>query len=164
MQSFVSSTFSGCVKVPALQGVLGSHSLTDLSQLPVTMTLTSGQYSTQRMGASCVPTIVSTQRRKYGTVKKNTVHLTLTGSTQFSGDIIDRHTLICIQVVGFQLRVQASAPSMCRVLQQKRYLTQTYSLTRGGPHHFDLHFTLFVEMYFNNIVKVDNSAFKKWSN
>lgn len=163
MQSFVSSTFSGCVKVPALQGVLGSHSLTDLSQLPVTMTLTSGQYSTQRMGASCVPTIVSTQRRKYGTVKKNTVHLTLTGSTQFSGDI-DRHTLICIQVVGFQLRVQASAPSMCRVLQEKRYLTQTCSLTRGGPHHFDLHFTLFVEMYFNNIVKVDNSAFKKWSN
>ena len=67
IQSFDSSTFSGCVKVPALQGVLGSHSLTDLSQLPVTMTLTSGQYSTQRMGASCVPTIVSTHKGdKYG--------------------------------------------------------------------------------------------------
>lgn len=52
-------TFSGWVKVPALHGVLGSHSRTDLSQLPVTMTLTSGQYSTQRIGASCVPTTVS---------------------------------------------------------------------------------------------------------
>ena len=52
-------TFSGWVKVPALQGVLGSHRRTDRSQLPVTMTLTSGQYSTQRMGASWVPTIVS---------------------------------------------------------------------------------------------------------
>lgn len=60
-------TFSGWVKVPALQGVLGSHSRTDLSQLPVTMTLTSGQYSTQRMGASCVPTIVSV-RRKYTSI------------------------------------------------------------------------------------------------
>lgn len=47
--------------MPALQGVLGSHNRTDLSQLPVTMTLTSGQYSTQRMGASCVPTIVSVE-------------------------------------------------------------------------------------------------------
>lgn len=59
-------TFSGCVKVPALQGVLGSQSLTDISQLPVTITLTSGQYSTQRMGASCVPTIVSEEEQRYG--------------------------------------------------------------------------------------------------
>lgn len=54
-------TFSGWVNVPALHGVRGSHSLTLMSQLPVTMTLTSGQYSTHRIGASCVPTIVSIQ-------------------------------------------------------------------------------------------------------
>ncbi len=60
-------TFSGCVKVPALQGVLGSHSLTDMSQLPVTITLTSGQNSTQRMGASCVPTIVSEEEMQSDT-------------------------------------------------------------------------------------------------
>lgn len=52
--------------MPALQGVLGSHSRTDLSQLPVTMTLTSEQYSTQRIGASCVPTIVSVKKRGGG--------------------------------------------------------------------------------------------------
>lgn len=61
-------TFSGWVKVPALQGVLGSHSRTDLSQLPVTITLTSGQYSTHRIGASCVPTIVSVR----GKIEKST--------------------------------------------------------------------------------------------
>lgn len=49
-------TFSGWEKVPALQGVLGSQSLTVWSQLPVTMTFTSGQYSTHLMGASWAPT------------------------------------------------------------------------------------------------------------
>jgi len=53
-----SLTLSGCGKVPALHGVLGSHSFTVESQLPVMTTFTSGQYSTHLIGASWVPTLV----------------------------------------------------------------------------------------------------------
>jgi hypothetical protein len=42
---------------PAAHGVRGSQSLTVESQLPVITTLTSGQYSTHFIGASCVPTV-----------------------------------------------------------------------------------------------------------
>ena len=52
-------TLSGCVNDPALDWARGSHNLTEESQLPVTTTLTSGQYSTHRIGPSWLPITVS---------------------------------------------------------------------------------------------------------
>ena len=50
------STLSGWLRLPTALGFLGSHNLTVQSQLPVMMQLTSGEYSTQRIAASCWPT------------------------------------------------------------------------------------------------------------
>lgn len=76
-------TFSGWVKVPALHGVRGSHSFTLMSQLPVTMTLTSGQYSTHRIGASCVPTIVSKEQEQHRHTHLAVLHTTESYTPQY---------------------------------------------------------------------------------
>lgn len=57
-------TLSGCENDPVDLPILGSHSLTVWSQLPVTTTLTSGQNSTHLIASSWFPSTFSVNLKK----------------------------------------------------------------------------------------------------